>query len=80
MNLKKVLRINYWLLGICLGVMLLGAIVESIPLLLAGVGVSFVMLFFTIKYWRCPHCGEYLGRDMAKYCRHCGKELEDLRD
>ena len=28
-------------------------------------------------YYRCPHCGEQLGRDRyLKYCPHCGKALD----
>lgn len=28
-------------------------------------------------YYRCPHCGEQLGRDRyLKYCPHCGKSLD----
>ena len=28
-------------------------------------------------YYRCPHCGEQLGRDRyLKYCPHCGRSLD----
>lgn len=32
------------------------------------------------KLWRCPHCGERLGRVDAKplYCPRCGHRLEDF--
>ncbi|MBQ8851914.1 MAG: zinc ribbon domain-containing protein [Oscillibacter sp.] len=29
-----------------------------------------------LLFWRCPHCGEHLGRDVSRYCTHCGKELD----
>lgn len=80
MNLKKVLRITYWLVGICLVLMVFGALIESITVALIGIAVSFAAVFVSIKYWRCPHCGKHLGRDLGKYCLHCGKELEDFRD
>lgn len=36
------------------------------------------MLYVMVMFWRCPHCGEHLGRiDNAKFCKHCGKELDE---
>lgn len=52
----------------------------SEPKLLYGI-IGFVLLVVGVvilfKYYRCPHCGEFLGRDeMGKCCPHCGKALE----
>ncbi|MGI6014060.1 MAG: hypothetical protein ACOX7K_07220 [Oscillospiraceae bacterium] len=41
-------------------------------------GIAFLMVH--IVFWRCPHCGAFLGRDAGKYCRNCGAELRDLND
>ena len=27
--------------------------------------------------FRCPHCGEHLGRDRGGFCPHCGKKLRE---
>lgn len=32
------------------------------------------------RFWRCPHCGEHLGRfgslSSGEYCPHCGEKLD----
>ena len=37
----------------------------------------FVWLIFELIFDRCPHCGKFLGRQIQKYCHHCGEKLED---
>ena len=27
------------------------------------------------RFYKCPHCGRYLFRQMGDYCQHCGKSL-----
>lgn len=27
-------------------------------------------------WWRCPHCGKFLGRKHELHCRYCGKEVD----
>ena len=27
------------------------------------------------RFFRCPHCGQYLGRSNGKFCQWCGKEI-----
>ena len=49
------------------------------------VGVGIVILFASVYiegvYYRCPHCGMWIGRDLPYgYCRHCGKELNAKPD
>ena len=45
------------------------------------VGVGIVILFASVYiegvYYRCPHCGMWIGMRHLPYgyCRHCGKEL-----
>ncbi|MBQ3534928.1 MAG: hypothetical protein IJA56_07215 [Clostridia bacterium] len=34
----------------------------------------------TALFWRCPHCGTFLGRSTGEYCPHCGKKLEEEGD
>ena len=57
--------------------------------LLHGLGrtVAWILLIASLamfvlvwaKLWRCPHCGQHLGRmaDGAKTCPHCGKSIEE---
>ena len=27
-------------------------------------------------WWRCPHCGKFLGRKHELHCRYCGKAVD----
>ena len=39
--------------------------------------VIFVGAFlFRLACYRCPHCGEHLGRSKGEYCPHCGEKME----
>lgn len=50
------------------------------------VGVGIVILFASVYiegvYYRCPHCGMWIGMSNLPYgyCRHCGKELNAKPD
>ena len=76
MNYKKARKIMYWLAGIGTPIILWGAFAESTALIAVGFVVVLSTLFVNLGYWRCPHCGRHLGRDIGRYCMHCGKELE----
>ena len=45
-------------------------------LVLAGTLVTFGALALHIYWWRCHHCGQFLGRDKGEYCQHCGKKID----
>lgn len=37
-------------------------------------------MIYTLLYWRCPHCREFMPTrtlDIPTYCPHCGKKLDD---
>ncbi|MEG1548758.1 MAG: hypothetical protein RR313_10450 [Anaerovoracaceae bacterium] len=78
MKLSKVKTIAYILIGtICVLLVAMG--ITGVATF--GFIASAVMLataVFEWKFWRCPYCGKCLGPlyDKAKYCRHCGKEIE----
>lgn len=38
-------------------------------MLLAALGLYCV-------WWRCPHCGRFLGRKHELHCRYCGKAVD----
>ena len=46
---------------------------------LVGIGIAILLASAYIEavYYRCPHCGMWIGmRNLPYgYCRHCGKEL-----
>lgn len=39
---------------------------------LALMGASVVIQW---RFYKCPHCGRYLGRNRGDYCHFCGKSL-----
>lgn len=47
------------------------------PLLMAACGVLVLYLIVYALFWRCPHCGKHLGKDLnVRKCRHCGEKLD----
>lgn len=73
MKLKRVKRITYGLYGLTLASMLL--IWVNLAFKYVPVGILIANYVFQIIFWRCPYCGESLGR-AGNYCRHCGSELD----
>ena len=75
MNLKTIKVLLFTLLALTLASFLIGC----------GVSKPVYFLFtalFAIGYaavwllcWRCPFCGERLGRSDGESCPHCGKNL-----
>ena len=82
MNLKKAHKIFLTLISV---MVVLPFILNSIfpflyPLwivLLIGLGAAAIFVY--VKFWRCPHCGEYLGLGLGKgiqLCPHCLERLD----
>ena len=42
-----------------------------------AIGLLVAYGVFTLIFWRCPHCGKSPGQLTAKFCPHCGGDLED---
>ena len=42
-----------------------------------GIIVCFGVMVFWIVFGRGPHCGSHVGRSPGKYCKHCGKKVEE---
>ncbi len=78
MDLKKVLYIMYGLNAATVALILVGALLKSILVIGLGWLSAIASIVFNLAKWRCPHCGEHLGRSGGKYCPHCGHMLEDL--
>ncbi len=77
MSLKQKLQLAEGMVffGIVLG--LLGAYADSgVAVCLLGLGVLLAGTFLLFRWKRCPECGDFLGRDNADYCPHCGKKID----
>ena len=67
MKLQKAKRVMWGLLG---------AMALSMALLSAGLLLAFIR--YSFSHWRCPHCGEYLGRvgKGIQLCPYCHERLD----
>ncbi|WP_300415993.1 hypothetical protein [uncultured Oscillibacter sp.] len=41
-----------------------------------GLAVALGSVVLWKRWWRCPNCGQFLGRTKGRYCPHCGKEID----
>lgn len=41
-----------------------------------GIAIMCGGLIVNVMYYRCPHCGTYLGRSRGNFCPYCGESLE----
>lgn len=55
----------------------LGVKTNSTGQMIAGCVIVVGFLAAHIFLIRCPHCGAYLGRDVGRYCRCCGKNVDE---
>ena len=50
---------------------------QNEPCRAIGTLIMFSGLMVLLIYYRCPHCGRYLGREGGlTYCPYCGKALD----
>ncbi len=56
-------------------VIMLGAYIYE-PLIICGAVIMCSCLIPHFLFYRCPHCGNLLGRNEGKHCQHCGKSLD----
>ena len=78
MNLKKTRKV---ILSLFVAIFVTGmaaGILESMVFAVITLGLCVALVAVSLTFWRCPHCGEYLGRNVGQYCTHCGKKLDDL--
>ena len=47
------------------------------PLAIVGMIILILDSVFYLIFYRCPHCGEYLGQNTGKYCPNCGKKVNE---
>ncbi len=77
MKLRTLQRICISILIAGLALILVAKITASpVPLILAMVG-ALVAVILRLVFWKCPHCGRYLGQNTwIKHCPHCGNALD----
>ena len=78
MKLKQIKYLIYTLAAACVLMVLLLAVTESMVFLWLMLAFAVAMIGVNLVWWRCPYCGEHLGRGTGKYCTHCGHHLVDL--
>ena len=78
MKLRQIRMLLFGVFFLCLAVMLIGLITRLRYLILLGMVLAcFLYLPLDRKLWRCPVCGEHLGRGRPEFCPHCGALLPD---
>lgn len=77
MNLKQTKTVMWGLLVACVLLAALtkvtGSTVVGVLMVVPLIGLAVVAYLF----WRCPHCGKHLSRNLNHFCPHCGKNLPD---
>lgn len=78
MKLKQARKVLLALLGAMALSMILAALLGSMPLALLAVILLLAFISYSFSHWRCPHCGEYLGRvgKGIQLCPYCHERLD----
>lgn len=80
MTPHKARKICYILLAVTVLLMMMGLARKWNDVIALLVGLGGISAFYVIllAFWRCPHCGESLGRlSDLKYCPYCGKPIDE---
>ena len=56
--------------------MIAGAAVDKTWLQILGIVCVAVGCLMDFCGMNCPHCGQWLGKNPGKHCRHCGAEID----
>ena len=77
LSIKDRQSIFYVLLGVAMFLVVLGWC-SHVILVILGILVLFLMLFYALLAFRCPACNAFLSIRMIGYshCPKCGKELD----
>ncbi len=76
MKLKQVKYLIYALGGACILMVALLGLTNSQVFLWLTLVLAVAAVAVSLVWWRCPYCGEHLGRDVGEYCSHCGRRLD----
>lgn len=74
---KKVNIISWIILLVGAFVGMCGVSIEVDVLIFIGILIMLSQIIFRLIFYRCPHCGYYLGRDTDEYCTHCGEKVNE---
>lgn len=76
MDLKTTKKVIWALAVVSILFMLFAFATENSAFLILTGLATVALVGVNILFWRCPCCGEHLGRDVCRYCTHCGHKLE----
>lgn len=76
LSLRQKRRIIYGLLGLMIVLAILSIVLESSWSDFVVIGGATAAIILNFAWWRCPSCGEWLGRDGGEYCRRCGEKID----
>ncbi len=77
MNLKKAqkLIICLWVAAVVCAVLI--ALTRDFWYVVIALAAMIAQVIVRLKYWRCPHCGKFLGKQLGpQHCRNCGQKVE----
>lgn len=75
MDYKKAHRLSMWICVLAAVVFFIGCWLEIQVMLYVGLGIILVAFIISLIYFRCPHCGGYLGRSKGS-CKSCGQRVD----
>ena len=76
MSLKQKQGVMILVMAVSLVMVIAGASADTIwaeAIGLIGLLAGFAL---NLAWYRCPHCGEHLGKYPGEYCKHCGKKID----
>lgn len=74
MDLKKAMQALWASAAVTLLLLVLFLRFKNQVLLFLLLGAACVMALVWTLFIRCPHCKAHLGREVGRYCPHCGKK------
>ena len=82
MSLRTVKRICTAAVIVIFALLLSGYYLDLMILQYAALVLAIVAGIFSLIFYRCPHCGRYLGGKRGltfadRYCPGCGERVED---
>lgn len=76
MDLRRKGKILWVSLCVLAALAMLSALLEMMWLVAVAAAAMLAWLVLELSWWRCPHCGKFLGHlDQKTYCPYCGESL-----
>lgn len=77
LSLKKINIIFCIALFVSTVIVLCGSAFENSIISFIGFSGLVGAVIFRVLFYRCPHCGKFLGRDTYRHCPHCGENVNE---